>query len=79
MTVTWAQATFSFLVLIVVVLLAVFSIQYVAAWFPLIVQAVRLFTLVLEHLRRTKRNRALETRASAGKPGGFSAGTKAQL
>ena len=77
MTVTWAQATFSFLVLIVVVLLAVFSIQYVAAWFPLIVQAVRLFTLVLEHLRRTKRNRAW--RASAGKPVGFSAGTKAQL
>ena len=63
MTVTWAQATFSFLVLIVVVLLAVFSIQYVVAWFPLIVQAVRLFTLVLKHLRRTKRNRQLETRA----------------
>ena len=70
MTVTWAQATFSFLALVVVVLLAVFSIQYVAVWFPLIVQAVRLFTLVLKHLRRTKRNRAW--RASA-------AGTKAQL
>ncbi len=57
MTVTWAQATFSFLALLVVVLLAVFSIQYVAVWFPIIVQAVRLFTLVLKHLRRTKRNR----------------------